>query len=81
MTGLCKYLSAPEEAFVLVGGDLLPTAHPRSLCVWGHYHLTAPGALADCPPWVQRAAMSGDLVRPKIDCLVCPHFEAGEAVE
>lgn len=86
MTGVvCKYLTAPEEVWVqrpdLGPGWQLAKAPERSLCAWATYHPASAEKLTDTPPWLSRAALGGHLVKPEADCIGCPCFERGSAVE
>lgn len=78
----CRYATAPEEMWAGTGPhDVKRVKEPeRFLCAWAHYHPTSPEKLTDTPPWLQRNALAGHLMREG-DCERCPCFERGDPVE
>lgn len=78
----CKYATAPMESWESkTGHGWTKIAEPeRDLCSWADFHPEAVEKLSNTPPWLQRNALSGHLMR-KGDCEVCPLFERGDPVE
>ncbi len=77
MTEPCRYANRPEVCEDERGR---PLAAERVLCAWTHFHPAAVEALTQSPPWLQRAALAGHLMRAD-DCGRCPFHEAGPPVE
>lgn len=77
----CRYLVAADNYQTGVALDVLKAApSPRQLCVWAHYHPSAVEKLADTPPWLIKAALAADQLRPG-QCDRCPCRQAGAPVE
>lgn len=78
----CKYATASAEVWedsILHGWKRVEQPE-RDLCSWADYHPEAVDKLSNTPPWLQRNALSGHLMR-KGDCEKCPLFERGNPVE
>ncbi|WP_332763959.1 hypothetical protein [Phenylobacterium sp.] len=78
----CRYATASTEAYVVHPGGQHErvTDPPRDLCAWAQFHPASAEKLTDTPPWLQRNALAGHLMRAA-DCATCPCFERGEPVE
>lgn len=68
----CRYAKRAEEAYRVEDDDsLTPVAGPV-LCSWAQD--SAPDALLNVPPWMQRNALAGHLLRFPEDCRRCPCY-------
>lgn len=68
----CRYAQRSEEAYAVGDdGSLTPTKGPV-LCAWAQD--SAPVALIDMPPWLQRIALAGHMLRFPEDCRACPCY-------
>ena len=78
----CKYATAPAELYTQnANGEFVQISNPdRTLCAWATYHPEAVEKLTGTPPWLQRNALAGHLIRES-DCDTCPLFERGPPVE
>lgn len=73
----CRYANRPE---VSEDEDGRPVHSDRWLCAWAHFHPAAVAPLSAVPPWLQRSALAGVLMRPQ-DCGHCAFHEPGPPVE
>lgn len=81
----CRYASAPQELWEQRSKLGVPgwqkVAEPdRFLCSWATFHEESVEKLSNTPPWLQRNALAGHLMR-KDDCASCPCYSPGDPVE
>lgn len=77
----CRYATAPAEMWRDSNRGWVKVEEPeRDMCSWATFHPESAEKLSNTPPWLQRNAIAGHLMR-KGDCEKCPLFERGDPVE